>query len=41
MQRLLSALTANVPYTPDLIKLRGLLGIADDRTLKDYLQCLQ
>jgi predicted AAA+ superfamily ATPase len=41
IKRLLSALAANVPYTPDLIKLRGLLGIADDRTLKDYLQCLQ
>jgi len=41
IKRLLSALAANVPYTPDFIKLRGLLGIADDRTLKDYLQCLQ
>lgn len=41
IKRLLSALAANVPFTPDLIKLRGLLGIADDRTLKDYLQCLQ
>ena len=41
IKRLLSALAANVPFTPDLKKLRGLLGIADDRTLKDYLQCLQ
>jgi predicted AAA+ superfamily ATPase len=41
IKRLLAALAANVPFTPDLSKLRGLLGIADDRTLKDYLQCLQ
>jgi predicted AAA+ superfamily ATPase len=41
IKRLLSALAANVPFTPDLKKLRTLLGVADDRTLKDYLQCLQ
>ena len=41
IKRLLAALAANVPFTPDLSKLRGLLGIADDRTLKDYLLCLQ
>lgn len=31
--RLLSAVAANVPFTPDLTKLRNLLHIADDRTL--------
>jgi predicted AAA+ superfamily ATPase len=41
IKRLLSALATNVPFTPDLNKLRGLLGIGDDRTIKDYLQCLQ
>jgi predicted AAA+ superfamily ATPase len=41
IKRLLSALAANVPFTPDLNKLRSLLSIGDDRTLKDYLQCLQ
>ena len=41
IKRLLAALAANVPFTPDLTKLRGVLGIADDRTLKDYLLCLQ
>ena len=41
IKRLLSALAGNVPYTPDLNKLRKLLGIGDDRTLKDYIQCLQ
>ncbi len=41
IKRLLSALAGNVPYTPDLNKLRELLGIGDDRTLKDYIQCLQ
>jgi predicted AAA+ superfamily ATPase len=37
VRRLLAAIAANVPFTPDLTKLRGLLHIADDRTLKDYL----
>ena len=41
IRRLLSAIAANVPFTPDLTKLRHLLHIADDRTLKEYLTILE
>ena len=41
VRRLLSAIAANVPFTPDLTKLRQLLHIADDRTLKEYLRYLE
>ena len=41
IRRLLSAIAANVPFTPDLTKLRRLLHIADDRTLKEYLGYLE
>lgn len=41
IRRLLEAIAANVPFTPDLTRLRGLLHIADDRTLKEYLGYLE
>lgn len=41
VRRLLGAIAANVPFTPDLTRLRGLLHIADDRTLKEYLKLLE
>ena len=41
IRRLLAAIAANVPFSPDLSKLRRLLHIADDRTLKDYLAYLE
>lgn len=41
VRRLLAAIAANVPFSPDLSKLRRLLHIADDRTLKDYLSYLE
>lgn len=41
IRRLLSAIASNVPYTPYLTKLRRLLHIADDRTLKEYLGYLE
>jgi len=41
IRQLLGAISANVPFTPDLAKLRRLLHIADDRTLKDYLGYLE
>lgn len=41
VRRLLAAIAANVPFTPDLTKLRHLLHIADDRTLKEYLGYLE
>lgn len=41
IKRLLAAIAASVPLTPDLAKLRRLLEIADDRTLKTYLEHLE
>jgi predicted AAA+ superfamily ATPase len=41
IKRLLAVIAASVPFTPDLAKLRRLLDIADDRTLKTYLQHLE
>ena len=41
IKMLLSAIAASVPLTPDLAKLRRLLEIADDRTLKTYLGYLE
>ena len=41
IHRLLAAIAAQVPFTPDLSKLRRLLPIADDRTLKEYLRYLE
>lgn len=38
---LLAAIAASVPLTPDLVKLRRLLDITDDRTLKGYLGYLE
>lgn len=40
IKRLLTAIAGSVPFTPDLVKLRRLLEISDDRTLKAYLQYL-
>lgn len=41
IKTLLAAIAASVPLTPDLAKLRRLLDIADDRTLKTYLGYLE
>ena len=41
IRRLLGAIASNVPFTPGLAKLRNLLHIADDRTLKEYLGYLE
>lgn len=41
LKRLLAAVAANVPFTPDLTKLRSLAEVGDDRTLKDYLRNLE
>jgi len=40
IKRLLTAIAGSVTFTPDLAKLRRLLEISDDRTLKAYLQYL-
>jgi len=37
IKALLSVIAGSVPFTPDLAKLRRLLEISDDRTLKTYL----
>jgi len=41
IKRLLAVIAASVPFTPDFSKLRRLLDIADDRTLKTYLSHLE
>ncbi|MDD5090287.1 MAG: AAA family ATPase [Candidatus Wallbacteria bacterium] len=41
IKKLLEMLTANVPYTPDLKKLKTALDIGDERTLKNYLKYLE
>lgn len=41
IRRLLAAIAANVPFSPDFTKMRRRLQIADDRTLKDYLAHLE
>ena len=40
MLRLLSFMSASVPLTPDMRKIRKHLGIGDERTLKQYLEYL-
>jgi uncharacterized protein len=41
IKKLLSILAASVPFTPDLKKLKNLLDIGDERTLKTYLKYLE
>ena len=41
IKRLLAVIASSVPFTPDLVRLRKSLDIADDRTLKTYLQHLE
>lgn len=41
IRRLLTAIAAMVPFTPDLKSLRAMLDISDDRTLKTYLHYLE
>lgn len=41
IKRLLAVIAASVPFMPDFAKLRRILDIADDRTLKAYLNHLE
>ena len=41
LRRLLSVVAASVPFTPNLKHLSSLLSIADERTLKGYLELLE
>ena len=41
LKKLLSIIAASVPFTPDLKKIKALLEIGDERTLKTYLKYLE
>ena len=41
LKKLLSIIAASVPFTPDLKKIKTLLDIGDERTLKTYLKYLE
>jgi predicted AAA+ superfamily ATPase len=41
IKKLLSILAASVPFTPDLKRLKGILDVGDERTLKTYIKYLE
>lgn len=41
LKKLLSIIAASVPFTPDMKKLKTLLEVGDERTLKTYLKYLE
>ena len=41
IKKLLSIISASVPFTPDLRKLKTMLDVGDERTLKIYLKYLE
>ncbi|MCI0471133.1 MAG: AAA family ATPase [Candidatus Aminicenantes bacterium] len=41
IKQLLAFIAGSVPFTPDLKKIKQILGIGDERTLKNYLQYLE
>lgn len=41
LKKLLSAISVNVPFTPDITNLMKIVEVADNRTLKTYLQYLE
>jgi predicted AAA+ superfamily ATPase len=41
LKKLLAVIAASVPFTPDLKKIKTLLDIGDERTLKTYLKYLE
>lgn len=41
IKKLLSIISASVPFTPDLRRLKNMLDIGDERTLKTYLKYLE
>ena len=41
IKKLLSYIASSVPFTPDMRKLKGLMDIGDERTLKTYLSYLE
>jgi predicted AAA+ superfamily ATPase len=41
LKSLLKVISASVPFTPDMKKLKNIIGIGDERTLKNYLKYLE
>ena len=41
LKSLLKVISASVPFTPDMKKLKGIIGLGDERTLKNYLKYLE
>jgi len=41
LKSLLKVISASVPFTPDMKKLKGIIGVGDERTLKNYLKYLE
>lgn len=41
IKRLLSVIAESVPFTPDMKRLKRIVGIGDERTLKNYLKYLE
>jgi len=41
LKSLLKVISASVPFTPDMKKLKSIIGVGDERTLKNYLKYLE
>lgn len=41
LKSLLKVISASVPFIPDMKKLKGIIGVGDERTLKNYLKYLE
>jgi len=41
LKSLLKVISASVPFTPDMKKLKNIIGVGDERTLKNYLKYLE
>ena len=41
LKALLKVISASVPFVPDMKKLKGIVGVGDERTLKNYLKYLE
>lgn len=41
LKSLLKVISSSVPFTPDMKKLKNIIGVGDERTLKNYLKYLE
>ena len=41
LKSLLKVISASVPFIPDMKKLKSIIGVGDERTLKNYLKYLE